>query len=232
MVRGKVSGDDDAYWRRVLEYAANGGIQSVLDEYAHILREWLGHLGRDPELLGPALGNAIHDAVTVRTANYRVEDVRSDGKQIDTDQRNIRARFALRFGSQSPDEGGDLQRSSQVRAAFNSPFWPFVLASTSVGQEGLDFHQYCHAIVHWNLPSNPVDLEQREGRVHRYKGHAIRKNVAAAQRAAAFADDVTDPWDRMFCEAEVGRDGESGISSPTGSTQAKHSSSGTSRCSR
>ena len=26
-----------------------------------------------------------------------------------------------------------------MRAAFNSPFWPFVLATTSVGQEGLDF---------------------------------------------------------------------------------------------
>ena len=33
--------------------------------------------------------------------------------------------------------------------------------------------------MHWNLPSNPVDFEQREGRVDRYKGHAIRKNVAA-----------------------------------------------------
>ncbi len=55
----------------------------------------------------------------------------------------------------------------------------FVLASTSVGQEGLDFHAYCHAAMHWNLRSNPVDLEQREGRVDRYKGHALRKNVAA-----------------------------------------------------
>ncbi len=35
-----------------------------------------------------------------------------------------------------------------------------------------------HSIVHWNLPSNPVDLEQREGRIHRYKGHALRKNIA------------------------------------------------------
>ncbi|MFQ5889621.1 MAG: hypothetical protein ACE5JR_06160, partial [Gemmatimonadota bacterium] len=25
----------------------------------------------------------------------------------------------------------------------------------------------------------PVDMEQREGRVHRYKGHAVRKNLAA-----------------------------------------------------
>src|SRR5699024_11013379 len=38
---------------------------------------------------------------------------------------------------------------------FNSPFWPFVLASTSVGQEGLDFHTYSHAVVHWNLPPTP-----------------------------------------------------------------------------
>ena len=85
-----------------------------------------------------------------------------------------------------------------VRSAFNSPFWPFVLASTSVGQEGLDFHQYCHAIVHWNLPANPVDLEQREGRVHRYKGHAIRKNVADKHRCRGVRPTVVDPWEAMF----------------------------------
>jgi hypothetical protein len=43
----------------------------------------------------------------------------------------------------------------------------------------LDFHPYCHVVYHWNLPSNPVELEQREGRIHRYKGHAIRKNIAS-----------------------------------------------------
>ena len=79
-----------------------------------------------------------------------------------------------------------------------------MLTSTSVGQEGLDFHQYCHAVVHWNLPANPVDLEQREGRVHRYKGHAIRKNVAERHRAAAFARRVADPWAAMFTEAVRG----------------------------
>ena len=94
-----------------------------------------------------------------------------------------------------------------MRSAFNSPFWPFVLTSTSVGQEGLDFHQYCHAVVHWNLPANPVDLEQREGRVHRYKGHAIRKNVASRHRQAAFEPRVADPWAAMFEAAskDVGR---------------------------
>ena len=85
-----------------------------------------------------------------------------------------------------------------MRAAFNSPFWPFVLATTSVGQEGLDFHPYCHAVVHWNLPSNPVDLEQREGRVHRYKGHAVRKNLASKFGLSAAGDGKSDPWDAVF----------------------------------
>ena len=36
------------------------------------------------------------------------------------------------------------------------------------------------------LPGNPVDLEQREGRIHRYKGHAVRRNVAASHAFAAW----------------------------------------------
>lgn len=92
-----------------------------------------------------------------------------------------------------------------MRNAFNSPFWPFILASTSIGQEGLDFHLYCHAVYHWNLPSNPVDLEQREGRVHRYKGHAIRKNLAAKYGLQP-TDDATDLWDTLFARAVADRD--------------------------
>jgi hypothetical protein len=67
-----------------------------------------------------------------------------------------------------------------------------------VGQEGLDFHQYCHAVVHWNLPSNPVDFEQREGRVHRYKGHAVRKNLATKFGSQAIREDHTNAWDAVF----------------------------------
>ena len=115
--------------------------------------------------------------------------------------------FAMRFGAQETDDGRAGAREGQVRQAFNSPFWPFVLASTSVGQEGLDFHAYCHAVMHWNLPSNPVDLEQREGRVHRYKGHAVRKNVAAKHGAEVLGGDVKDVWHALF---EMARRGSSG----------------------
>ena len=60
-----------------------------------------------------------------------------------------------------------------------------------MGQEGLDFHRYCRKIVHWNLPSNPVDLEQREGRINRYKCLAIRRNIAHL-----FPKDFS--WNQMF----------------------------------
>ena len=64
-----------------------------------------------------------------------------------------------------------IQRVNNVRNAFNSPFRPFVLATTSVGQEGLDFHLYSRKVVHWNLPSNPIDV----GRILRT--FKIKKNV-------------------------------------------------------
>jgi len=83
------------------------------------------------------------------------------------------------------------------------------LATTSIGQEGLDFHQYCHEIYHWNLPTNPVDLEQREGRIHRYKGHVIRRNVAKALGIADLKEKdlmYGDPWRELFRLALVFRD--------------------------
>jgi hypothetical protein len=48
------------------------------------------------------------------------------------------------------------------------------------------------------LPSNPVDLEQREGRIHRFKGHAVRKNVATKYGSAALCSDHADIWRHAF----------------------------------
>jgi hypothetical protein len=90
-------------------------------------------------------------------------------------------RFAMRISKSSMSARDSSEKpltSNNIKTSFNSPFAPFVLATTSIGQEGLDFHPYCHQIWHWDLPSNPVDLEQREGRIHRYKNYAVRKNIA------------------------------------------------------
>ena len=133
----------------------------------------------------------------------------------------MRQHFARRYAnerttSHDPQAGVHVDA---VRDAFNSPFWPFALATTSVGQEGLDFHWYCHAVVHWNLPSNPVDLEQREGRVHRYHGHTIRKNVAQAlggrvselTREAVARGESLNLWDVTYSIADLELGGEGGL---------------------
>ncbi len=188
-----------AYWRRVLRYCVNGNLQAVLDEYVHVVRDWLGIVDGEYRKEVESIAGEMSRAATLRTVRYRAED------RLEQRAYRLRARFALRFGNERSDDDKELQRASAVRAAFNSPFWPFVLASTSIGQEGLDFHLYCHAVVHWNLPGNPVDLEQREGRVHRYKGHAVRKNVAATHRTPAFQVDGGDPWEAAFAIAAAGR---------------------------
>ena len=53
----------------------------------------------------------------------------------------------MRFGDDKrAAEDRHLARTSHVRDVSNSPFWPFVLATTSLGQEGLDFYAYCHVV--------------------------------------------------------------------------------------
>jgi hypothetical protein len=63
---------------------------------------------------------------------------------------------------------------------------------------------WCHAVVHWNLPANPVDFEQREGRVNRFRGHAVGKNVAKRHRRAGLASD--DPWNALVEAAALDDD--------------------------
>jgi hypothetical protein len=206
----------EPYWERVLEYAHAGGLQAVLDEYAHLLRESLGVAALSPAVIAEKIGAELIAALTIRAASLRIDEVTAPryAREINLKTEPMRIRFAMRFGDERSDEETPLvfdgsspaTRKERVRAAFNSPFWPFVLVSTSVGQEGLDFHHYCHAVTHWNLPSNPVDLEQREGRIHRYKGHAVRKNVAAAFAAEALRDGDPDVWETAF---ELGRTGRS-----------------------
>ncbi len=74
--------------------------------------------------------------------------------------------------------GTQQLRADDLRQAFNTPFWPHVLCTTSVGQEGLDFHLWCRRVVHWDLCSDPIDIEQREGRVDRFKSLSVRRALA------------------------------------------------------
>ncbi len=185
------------YWKDVLAHCVDGGLTSVLDEYAHVLNESLGVTLKSDAEKAEAIAREVTEALGIRASVNRVTDMNVRSQQLALDTFSMRSHFAARFG-RGVTEDEAIAREGQVRQAYNSPFWPFVLASTSVGQEGLDFHQYSHAVVHWNLPTNPVDLEQREGRVHRYKGHAVRRNVALAYGKRSEVLRADDPWAALF----------------------------------
>ena len=202
------------YLQKVLAYSAEGGLSAVLDEYFHVVRESNGG-----QASASVLVSFLRETLQLATGRLDVIEWEVGSTGVQRRPYPMRQHFARRYSnerttSNDPQAGGYVDA---VRNAFNSPFWPFVLATTSVGQEGLDFHWYCHAVVHWNLPSNPVDLEQREGRVHRYHGHAIRKNIAQAlgsrvseqTRAASSQGEFLNPWDVAYRlgEAELSGDG-------------------------
>jgi hypothetical protein len=196
VVRGAAE-DGASYWKDVLTHCVNGGLTAVLDEYAHVLNESLGVAQKSDAEKASAIADEMSAAMGMRASVNKATDLRVSRGELSMESFSIRNHFAVRFG-RGVTEDQAVAREGQVRQAYNSPFWPFVLSSTSVGQEGLDFHQYSHAIVHWNLPSNPVDLEQREGRVHRYKGHAVRRNIALAYGDRPEVTRADDPWKAMF----------------------------------
>lgn len=98
--------------------------------------------------------------------------------RTNSDYENKRVRssfFARGIGSSTDDD--KINAIKNLQDAFNSPFAPFVFSTTSMGQEGLNFHYYADKVIHWNLPSNPVDFEQREGRINRRNCFVIRRKM-------------------------------------------------------
>lgn len=173
--------DDEIYLDGVMDYCVMGNLQAVLDEYRHLCSS-------DSEFTDRMAESFIN------VSTLRVDTDKSFGLPSGN-KFPMRVSYAVPFAKtkNTTNEKAE-QRSNNIRTAFQSPFYPFIVASTSVGQEGLDFHWYCRKIVHWNLPSNPQDLEQREGRINRYKCLAIRRNLAKLY------PDICD-WNELFRKA-------------------------------
>ena len=179
------------YWQKVIQYCIDGNIQAVLDEYVFML---LNEYDNPIEM-----GKSICNVLSMRTTNLKVDDSASFCKKEseENDVRHyLRSHYAAAFGVNAKSNQGSEVRATSIREAFNSPFRPFVLATTSIGQEGLDFHWYCRKIIHWNLPNNPIDFEQREGRINRFRGKVIRQRVADKYISSINGEEK--PWDKLF----------------------------------
>lgn len=206
-------GNDSAHWQNVLSYCVDGNIQAMLDEYSHMLLEEGGLYNREEEWRNRELTRTMIHSLKTHSASFNVDTFNSFKERTKPkNKRNekvdkyikMRTNYAVGFYDMK-NEDKSVQRKDNIRLSFNSPFRPFVLATTSIGQEGLDFHYYCRKIMHWNLPSNPIDLEQREGRINRYKCLAIRQNIAKKYNSISFNEDI---WSEMFAQANIHEKGE------------------------
>lgn len=64
-------------------------------------------------------------------------------------------------------KGGDHGAKTAVQKRFKRPDGPQVLVCTAAGREGINL-QFARILFNYDLPWNPMDLEQRIGRIHRY----------------------------------------------------------------
>jgi superfamily II DNA/RNA helicase len=69
------------------------------------------------------------------------------------------------FGGMDGDERAEIKAAFQAHPE-QSPVR--ILVATDAASEGINLQNYCHRIVHYEIPWNPNRLEQRNGRVDRY----------------------------------------------------------------
>ncbi len=78
-------------------------------------------------------------------------------------------------------KGGDHGSKTAAQKRFKRPEGPQVLVCTAAGREGINL-QFAQVLFNYDLPWNPMDLEQRIGRIHRYGQNATAQvyNLVAA----------------------------------------------------
>lgn len=144
----------------IMEYGENCCIRDIFDEYAE-------YIGSDEEF-GAAFGEVVK-------INFSSVKAFTDNNGT-AGSLTMRTDFATGNYSDKT-QGNPAKAFTEKITRFNSPLRPFNFISTSIGNEGFDFHVYCRKIVHWSLEYNPVKFEQREGRINRYQCYANRLQV-------------------------------------------------------
>ena len=178
------------------EYARMGGLKKVLEEYVFVLGLTADANDEKLNSISKTLGNMIdyfgkkEKFAPTKIICYDTGKKTFSGEDVEALKNTFS--FSCGFAERFTDDDSDRNKHNKshqmnLQALFNSPFYPFVIASTSVAQEGLDFHNYCHQIVHWSVPKTPIAFEQREGRIDRFLSHLIRKRIAAYS-------DGTETW--------------------------------------
>jgi len=82
---------------------------------------------------------------------------------------SLQSAIVRRFPAQGVEvlKGGDHGSKTAAQRRFRRADGPNVLICTAAGREGINL-QFARILFNFDLPWNPMDLEQRIGRIHRY----------------------------------------------------------------
>lgn len=110
-------------------------------------------------------------------------------------QRRLTADFGFKPGQVGLLHGGlpdvDQQEIVESFKQTNSPIR--VLVTGDVASEGVNLHQQCHELIHFDIPWSLIRIEQRNGRIDRY-GQRARPQITTlllAPGAEGFRGDIT-----------------------------------------
>jgi hypothetical protein len=208
-------GRDDFFPDAIRRSVVEGNLEAVLDEHFWFLAKAGGDNWRNQLA-------ELESALRLRASSVVLHE-----KGPGSDQMRLRCHAAVpltevRSGA-GRDGRSDLDpeaaqedrplRPDEVRRTFNTPFWPHILVTTSIGQEGLDFHAWCRALMHWDLCPGPVALEQREGRISRFAGLSVRRAVVNGINESPWnIADAGSPWKGLEVQAEAELSDQTGLS--------------------
>ena len=94
-------------------------------------------------------------------------------------------------------KGGDHGAKTAAQRRFRRKDGPQVLVCTAAGREGINL-QFARILFNYDLPWNPMDLEQRIGRIHRYG------QESTAQMDNLVATDTIEGQIFMLLEEKLG----------------------------
>ncbi|NPV52986.1 MAG: DEAD/DEAH box helicase family protein [Firmicutes bacterium] len=109
------------------------------------------------------------------------------------------AQFLKKSGVSFATFSGEMPRLDKERAVEAFKGDRQVLLSTESGGEGRNL-QFCHVMVNFDLPWNPMKIEQRIGRIHRIgqENDVFVFNLSAARTLEAHILDILDAKINMF----------------------------------
>lgn len=133
-------------------------------------------------------GKVLVFSFFIRTVEYAAESLRQRGRRV-----------GVIHGGVAEHEREELRRRFRLRR--HEPESIDVLVSSEVGCEGLDF-EFCDRIVNFDLPWNPMKVEQRIGRIDRYGQQADKVFIHNLVTEGTVEDRV---WFRCFERLDIFR---------------------------